>query len=166
MKTSPRRLGVLTVALGFFICAGAFASEEVGHNQYPHHHLALFVGGGFERDKMDHEENGFALGVEYAIQFTENWGAGLDVEYLGGGGTHRSWAAAVPLSYYLHEKWRLFAGPGMEFGSKEDKYLMRVGIAYEIPFHQRWTASPAFLVDFIEGGAKTYVLGFSVGYGF
>ena len=139
-----------------FVIPEAYSSDEVGQHEYPHHHLALFAGGGFERDDHGHEENGFALGVEYEIQFAEKWG----------GGTHRSWAAAVPLSYYLHEKWRLFAGPGMEFGSKENKYLMRVGIAYEIPFHQRWTASPAILVDFIEGGAKTYVLGFSVGYGF
>ncbi len=29
-----------------------------------------------------------------------------------------------------------------------------------------WTASPEILVDFIEGGATTYVLGVAIGYGF
>ncbi len=158
------KLGLLLIGSTIFLLSGVAIADQSEH--HPRHHLAIFVGGGFERDKMGHEENGFALGIKYDLQFSEKWGAGLDVEYLSGSGTHRSWVAAVPLSYHPHEKWRLFAGPGMEFGSKEDKYLMRVGIAYEIPFHQYWTASPEILVDFIEGGAKTYVLGFSVGYGF
>lgn len=148
------------------VCSMADANDEVEHHKDPHHHLALFAGGGFERDKMGHAENGSALGLEYEIQFAEKWGVGLDLEYLSGSGTNRSWVAVIPLSYHPSEKWRVFAGPGTEFDSKEDKFLMRVGVAYEIPVHQRWSASPEILVDFIEGGAKTYVLGFSVGYGF
>ena len=146
--------------------SGAYSNDEVQHHEYPHHHLAVFVGGGFERDKKNHEEKGTALGVKYELRFSEKWGAGLDVEHLEGGGTHRSWVAAVPLSYHPDEHWHLFAGPGMEFGGKEDKALFRVGFAYEIPFHQRWSVSPEFLVDLIEGGATTYVLGISVGYQF
>lgn len=158
-------IAVSTIMLGF---AGfdAFANEEVVHHEYPHHHVALFAGVGVERDKNDHEENGTALGLEYEIQFSDKWGAGVDVEYLSGSGTHRSWVAVVPMSYRPSEKWRLFAGPGMEFGGDEDKFLARFGVAYEFPFHERWTASPEFLVDFIEGGATTIVLGISVGYGF
>ena len=165
MKTNRYRVGIVIIVLGF-ASSTTFASEENAHHEFPHHHVALFVGAGIERDDNDHEESGSALGLEYEIQFAEKWGVGLDVEYLSGSGTHRSWVAAIPLSVHLHEKWRLFAGPGMEFAGKEDKYLMRVGIAYEIPFHQRWTASPEILVDFIEGGAKTYAMGVSIGYGF
>jgi len=165
MNTKRYWVGVLIIVLGF-ASSGTFASEQKGHHEFPHHHVALFVGAGIERDDNDHEESGFALGLEYEIQFAEKWGVGLDLEYLSGSGAHRSWVAAVPLSYHPSEKWRLFTGPGMEFDSKENKYLMRVGVAYEIPFHRRWTASPEILVDFIEGGARTYVLGFSIGYGF
>ena len=43
---------------------------------------------------------------------------------------------------------------------------MRFGIAYEIALNERWSTYPEFMVDFIEGGAKTYVLGIAVGYGF
>jgi len=151
-----------------FVSPVAYSSDEVGHHEYPHHHLALFAGGGFERDENSHEENGYALGLKYEMQFGEKWGAGLDVEYLGGDSTHRSWATAIPLSYHLNESWRLFAGPGVELDNEKenDKFLMRVGASYEISIHQRWSLSPEFVVDFVEGGAKTYVLGIAVGYGF
>ena len=158
-------VGVVLITLGFFSSV-AFASEENGHHGYPHRHLALFAGGGSEHDKNGHKENGFALGIKYEVQFQEKWGVGAGVERLSGSGTHRSWVAAVPLIFYPNENWRLFAGPGFESNEKKDKYLMRVGIAYEISFHQRWSASPEVLVDFIEGGATTYVLGIAVGYSF
>jgi hypothetical protein len=165
MKIRLPVVSIVGFSLGF-VSLAALANEEAGHHQYPHHHIALFAGAGIERDNDNHEESGSAFGLEYEIQFSEKWGVGLDLEYLSGSGTHRSWVAAVPLSYHPSEKWRLFTGPGMEFDSKENKFLMRVGVAYEIPFRKRWTASPEVLVDFIEGGATTYVLGFSVGYGF
>jgi hypothetical protein len=156
---------VSTIMLGFAF-SSASSNEEVAHHKFPHHHLALFVGGGFERDKKDHEESGTALGLEYEVQFSDRWGVGVDVESLSGSGTHRSSVMAVPVSYHPNEKWRLFAGPGMEFGDKHDKFLARFGIGYEIPFQERWTASPEFMVDFVEGGATTYVLGIAIGFGF
>ena len=164
-KTSQYAVGVVTIALGF-VSSGAFASEGNGHHEYPHQHLALFTGGGSEQDKDGHKENGIALGLKYAIRFSEKWGVGAGVEHLSGSGTHRSWVAAIPLIFHPNENWRLFAGTGFESNEIKDKYLMRVGVAYEISLHQRWSASPEFLVDFIEGGATTYVLGIAVGYGF
>jgi hypothetical protein len=158
--------GVLTVLLSL-VCCGALASEESGHHQFPHHHVAVFAGAGLERDG-NHEENGLALGLEYEVQWNERWGVGVDVEKLFGDGQHRSSVVAIPVSFHATENWRLFAGPGLEFGSEKekDKYLFRFGVAYEIAINERWSASPEILVDFIEGGAKTYVLGFAVGYGF
>jgi len=157
---------VLAGMSGFFVGSVACAQEEAEHHAYPHHHAALFAGVGNEHDANGHEEHGAAIGLEYEMQFSDYWGAGVDVEYLSGSDTHRSWVVVVPVSYHLTEKWRLFAGPGLELGDDENKYLARFGIAYEIPFLERWTASPEFLVDFIEGGANTVVLGISVGYGF
>jgi hypothetical protein len=153
------------ILLGF-AAFDAAADEEVAHHEYPHHHAALFVGVGIERDEGDHEENGSAFGIEYEIQLSNKWGVGFDYEKLSGSDAHRSWVAVVPISYHLSKKWRLFAGPGKEFGDKEDKLLARFGVAYEIPFNKRWTASPEVLVDFIEGGATTFVIGIAVGYGF
>ncbi len=156
--------GALTVLLSL-LCCGAFASEDSGHQEYPHHHVAIFAGAGLERDG-NHEENGAALGLEYEVQWNEHWGIGVDAEQLFGDGQHRSWVAVIPVSFHASERWRLFAGPGFESHSEKDKFLMRFGIGYEISFNERWSASPEILVDFIEGGAKTYVLGIAVGYGF
>jgi hypothetical protein len=156
---------VSTIMLGF-TAVDASANEEVAHHEYPHHHVALFVGAGTEHDEKGHEENGSALGIEYEIQFSNKWGVGFDFEKIYASEANRSSVVAVPLSYHLNEKWRLFAGPGKEFRDKEDKFLARFGVAYEIPFHERWTASPEFLVDFIEGGATTVIIGIAVGYGF
>lgn len=59
-----------------------------------------------------------------------------------------------------------FLGPGVESGDDHDKYLARVGVAYANPVSQRWAIVPEFIVDIIEGGATTYVLGAAVGFGF
>ena len=153
---------ISTIMLGF-ASFDASAEEAVEHDEYPHHQIALFVGGGFERDENDHEENGYALGLKYEIQFREKWGVGAAVERLYGSGTHRSWVVAIPLIFHPNENWRLFAGPGFESNEIKDKNLVRVGIAYEISMYENWFASPEFVVDFIEGGATTYVLGIAVG---
>lgn len=164
-KTSQYRVGIVLIVLAF-LSSVSDASEEDGHHEYPHQHIALFVGAGLERDDHGHEEDGAALGLEYELQWNDKWGLGADVERLFGDGKHRSWVAVFPLSFHATESWRLFAGPGFESNSNKNKFLLRAGIAYEISFHQRWSASPEFLVDFIEGGAKTYVIGIAVGYGF
>ncbi len=158
------KFGLLLIGSTIFLLSGVANADQSEH--HPRHHLAIFVGGGFERGDNGHEENGAALGLKYEIKLNEKWGVGAAVERLYGSDQHRSWAAVIPVSFYVTESWRLFAGPGFESHSEKNKFLLRVGIAYEIPFHQYWTASPEILVDFIEGGAKTYVLGFSVGYGF
>ncbi len=156
--------GALTVLSGL-LCCEAFASEETGHHQFPHHHVAIFAGAGLERHG-DHEEDGAALGLEYEVKWSEHWGIGVDAEQLFGSGQNRSWVAVIPVSFHASESWRFFSGPGFESNSKKDKFLMRFGIAYEISLNEHWSASPEILVDFIEGGAKTYVLGIAVGYGF
>ena len=152
------------IVLSGLLCCEAFAAEEAGHHQFPHHHVAIFAGAGIERDG-NHEEEGLALGLEYEVQWSEHWGIGVDAERLFGSGQHRSWVAVIPVSFHATESWRLFSGPGIESGS-EDKFLMRFGVAYEISLNEHWSASPEILVDFIEGGAKTYVIGIAVGYGF
>jgi len=155
---------LLLIGSTIFLLSGVANADQSEH--HPRHHLAIFVGGGFEREDNGHEENGAALGLKYEIKINEKWGVGAAVERLYGSGQHRSWAAVIPVSFYATESWRLFAGPGFESHSIKDKYLMRFGIAYEISLGERWSASPEFLVDIIEGGAKTYVIGIAVGFGF
>ena len=146
-----------------FLLSGVANADQSEH--HPRHHLAIFVGGGVEKEH-GHSESGYALGLEYELRFHLKWGIGVDLEKLFGDDTNRSEVIALPLSFHPSESWRIFAGPGFESHSEKDKYLMRFGIAYEITLNERWSASPEILVDFIEGGAKTYVLGIAVGYGF
>jgi len=163
-RTSLFTPGAL-IALSGLLCCDAFASEEAGHHQFPHHHVAIFAGAGLERDG-DHEEEGSALGLKYEVKWSQKWGIGVYAERLFGSGHNRSWAAGIPVSFYASESWRFFSGPGFESSAEKDKFLMRFGIAYEISLNEHWSASPEILVDFIEGGAKTYVIGIAVGYGF
>jgi hypothetical protein len=167
-SASARRSVFGTVAV-LLVLAGSnsVADEESGHHDLPHNHIALFAGVGFENDGNDHEARGAAIGLEYELQYHEKWGIGFELEklYDNDDEAKRSWVAAFPVSYHPNEQWRFFSGPGVESGDHQ-KFLMRFGVAYEIPFAQNWTASPAFLMDFIEGGAVTAVLGVAVGFGF
>lgn len=167
MKDISYASAFLIVLLCIFqSAASANADAKSGHHELPHHHVALFAGAGLERDDHGHEEDGTALGIKYDIQFHEKWSIGVAIERLYGSGQHRSWVAVVPVSFHATEAWRIFAGPGFESNEVKDTYLIRVGLAYEFSINGRWSVSPEVMVDFIEGGAKTYVMGIALGYGF
>ncbi len=165
-KNSARKFicGTVAVLLGL-AGSNCLADEAAGHHTLPHNHIAFFAGIGFENDGKDHEESGTAVGLEYELQYHEKWGLGFDLEKLFGSDAKRSWVAAFPISYHPNEQWRFFSGPGLESGDHE-KFLLRFGVGYEIPFAGKWIASPEFVLDMIEGGAVTAVLGVSVGFGF
>ena len=166
MRTIRQAIVVLVSMPGFFVWSAAFANDEAEHPVTSEHQLALFIGGGVEREHGGHEENGTAVGIKYDLELSHKWGAGVDIEYLSGTSTNRAWVVAVPVSYHPNEKWRVFAGPGRELKGKKDRYLLRAGLGFRINLRQHWSLSPEFVVDFSESGAKTYVLGMSIGYGF
>ena len=152
------------IATAIFISTAKAGENE--HGKLPHHHLAAFVGVGFEEDKNGHYENDTAIGVKYELQFHEKWGVGLDVEKLYGDDTDRAWVVAIPLRFYLDENWKLFLGPGYELKGDHDKYLTRTGVAYEFDLKDGWSLSPEIVIDFISGGATTYVAGVAIGHSF
>lgn len=157
------KFGLSLISSTIFLLSGVANADQSEH--HPHHHVAIFAGAGLERDG-DHEENGTALGLEYEAKWSGKWGIGVDAEKLFGSDQHRSWVAVIPVSFHPSETLRFSFGPGYELNSEKDKFLMRFGIAYEITLNERWSTYPEFMVDFIEGGARTYVLGIAVGYGF
>ena len=154
----------ILLMLGFF-ASSAYANEEEQPRPYPRHHLAFFAGGNYERDSDGHSENGPVLGIVYEYRFQEKWGIGASIEELYSDSHRRARGFSIPVSYHASEKWRFFAGPGAETG-EEDNFFLRVGVSREFEISERWAASPEFVVDFIEGGAKTYVLGVGIGYVF
>ena len=155
--------GTLVAALAVGLSSPVVWAADDGHD-LPHHHVAVFLGAGVET-KREHQEEGFAIGLEYAVKFKEHWGAGVLVEGLGAD-TIRDYIALAQASYYFGASWRVFFGAGVEFTEKKDKGVARVGLGYEFPLVGHWTIAPEVYLDFIDGGARTYVGGVSLGYGF
>lgn len=131
----------------------------------PHHHLALFTGLGAETRRDTPDEKGFAFGLNYELRFHEHWGVGAGVEGLGQD-TIRNIVVVVPVSFHPTNKWRLFAGPGIEFTPKKDKFMVRLGLGYEFPISGHWSLSPEIIGDFIDGGSITWLGGLAIGYEF
>lgn len=148
-----------------FFATGVAKADENQASHLPGHQLAIFVGGGVEKDH-GHSESGTALGLKYELRFHEAWSASLDVEKLYGSETDRSEVVAITLGFHPTENWRLFFGPGYEFHDKKNKALLRTGVAYEWELKHHWSLSPEFIADFVDGGARTYVAGLSLGYHF
>lgn len=154
------------VAAACVLCPSVvWSAEDTDHGKLPHHHLALFAGGGVETESGESSRAGFAFGLVYEYRFHENWGIGAAVDALGQS-TIRDSAVAVPVSFHLTEHWRLFAGPGAEFTDDGNEFLIRMGVGYEIPLGGKWTIAPEFSADFIEGGRKVFIGGLSLGYEF
>ncbi len=154
------------VAAACVLCPSVvWSAEDTDHGKLPHHHLALFAGGGVEIEGGHSDRAGFAFGLAYEYRFHENWGIGAAVDALGQNTTRNS-AVAIPVSFHPTEHWRLFAGPGVEFTDHENELFFRVGVGYEIPLTGNWTLAPEFVADFIEGGTKIFIGGVALGYEF
>ena len=159
------RIFCMVAAIGVFSPSVVWSAEEAGHGELPSHHLALFAGGGVEAESGESSRAGFAFAVIYEYRFHERWGIGAAADALSQN-SFRDSTLVVPVSYHLTEQWRLFAGPGMEFSDHGDEFLVRIGVAYEIPLADKWTIGPEFATDFVNGGKKIFIGGVAVGYEF
>jgi hypothetical protein len=133
------------------------AESEGGHEHV--NHMGLFLGNSHRGG-----ETGFSVGLDYERRLTDLFGFGALIEYAGG--DFDSWVFGAPLYIHPYKGFRFLAAPGFEDKESKTKFLIRAGVAYQIPFGGRWAISPEYNVDFIEGGEKVQVYGVSIGLGF
>jgi hypothetical protein len=145
------------------------AAEDSGHH-LPHNHIALIVGHAEEEQADGHHEDGKLFGIDYIRQFHEHWAWGLTLEQEGFGDNDqaRHGILAVPVSFFVNDRWRVFAAPGIEFREKgeRDKALFRLGTGYSFSLGKHLSLAPEVQIDFIEGGTKVFVFALALGYGF
>ena len=152
----PQIISFLTI---LFLCQEVTAESEI-----PYHHLAIFAGPGVE-EKKDHDENTYAIGLEYEYRFTNLFGIGAVYETLGKD-TVRNEALVFPLSIHPGGAWRVFIGPGYEWHDNKEKFLARVGAGYGFHFAGNWSIAPEAYIDFVENGDRTWIAGVAVGFHF
>ena len=114
---TPRRLTLVLLPL---LLAAATANGEEQKSELPYHHLSLFAGLGIESRDQHENEEGFAIGAGYELQFHEKWGVGVGIEGLGHD-TIRNFVLIFPVSFHLTERLKLLAGPGVK-GLPENQY--------------------------------------------
>ena len=134
------------------------AAESEGGHQHVNH-MGLFLG-----NTHHGGETGFSVGLDYENRISDIFGLGALIEYAGG--DFDTWVFGAPLYIHPYKGLRFLAAPGFEAEESETKFLVRAGVAYQIPFGGRWAISPEYNVDFIEGGEKIQVYGVSIGLGF
>ena len=136
----------------------------------------------------------FAAGLAYEYRLDSLFGVGGFVEHAGQ--AEDVWTFGVPLFVHPYQGVRLLLAPGLEqkdvqeegrsasaeasavagaamadetadkgAQKTEQSWLLRAGVAYEVELG-RWSLTPEFNIDFVEGGHQTLVYGISLGCGF
>jgi hypothetical protein len=140
-----------------FLIPAVYAAESLEGNEQ--NEVGLFLGGSHHSD-----ENGFSVGLDYEHRISDVFGIGALVEYTTE--DFDSWVVAAPVYIHPYMGLRLLAAPGFENRESENKFLVRAGIAYQIPVAKGVSLTPEYNVDFITNGEKVHVYGVSVGIGF
>jgi hypothetical protein len=160
LKTWKFVLYIMAFVLSMPFQALAAEEEHEKHKETNYHpnHVGLFLGSTHDEE----EEHKFTIGLDYEYRFSQYFGIGVLVEYVGE--AEREGVGLVPLFVHPYKGFRFMAAPGIKPARDEDKFLWRLGVAYRFPIGN-WTIAPEFNIDF-SGGETAEVYGVSVGYGF
>jgi len=177
------RTGAFSLML-FFGLPGVFAEpqhvpsdphENTNSHEFHRHHAALFLGitngvleSGHDEDPRDHAEgeqrnNDFSVGVDYEYRILHNLGLGALVDYAPGDLRTTVFAAGA----FIHPTGGLLvvAAPGFESHEGKRHALFRLGFGYEFDLADRFSMTPNFNIDFVNG-RQIYVYGLGIGVGF
>ena len=154
------------------------AKSDHGDDHHAHKNLiAGFIGVTTE----DRRDVGLTLGVDYTRWVTDSFGVGVGIERVLGDFDFT--VLAIPFSYRINHRWKVFAGPGWDradhdnpenpknpksrsgdSSSDHTEFLVRVGVEYEIPM-DGYELAPKLMLDVIDGDVVV-IAGLSVGFGF
>ena len=161
------RCAISASLVSALIVGPAVAAEVESHEDshaIPHSWVAVSLGYALERKRAKDEEAG-AVGIEYGYRFSKKWGVGAVIESLGSD-TVRDASIVIPLSFHPYAGWRLFTGPGVEFGEEQNDWMLRFGGGYEFELVNRRTLAPEVVYDVVESGKRTYIFGLALGRSF
>ena len=153
-------VAVFLVMMPVQIRADEAERDHITEKPEHRHGVELFLG-----NTHDDGENGFSIGFTYEYRLNELFGIGGLIEYAGN--DFREWILAAPFILHPYEGWRFLVAPGIDIEDEDgnNNFLLRVGSAYEFEIAERWSITPEFNVDFVDGD-EVFVYGFSFGYGF
>jgi len=154
---------VMGVLLGGF--AAHAGEQEHGDGLGHRHHASLFMGNTYSTEKSD---NALSIGFDYEYRITKWVGTGVMYDYTSG--NINAHVAAVPLFIHPVENVRVYIGPGLESKKHEEhghtsdaeEFLVRIGVMYDWHVMERYSITPTFEVDFVDG-EQSYIFG--VGFG-
>ncbi len=136
-------------------------SEEAAHEHDFHKNLvAAFVGVTTE----ERREKALTYGIEYARRLSPSFGMGVFLEHAQG---DLDFSIAGVTFAYLHDHWKVYAAPGVEYSDEEynTEFLMRIGVEYSFELAYGFEISPQVDVDFVDGEVVS-VVGLTFGYWF
>ena len=153
-------VAVFWVMIPVKIWAGEAERNHKKETPEHHHGVELFLG-----NTQDDGENAFSIGLTYEYRLSELFGIGGLIEYAGE--DFREWILAVPFFLHPYKGWRFLVAPGIDIDDEDgdNNFLFRAGAAYEFEIAERWSITPEFNVDFVDGD-EVLVYGLSFGYGF
>jgi hypothetical protein len=132
---SVRSLAFLFASLLLLVPLESLAeeSEHAEHTEahYHRHHIGLFLGNTHEEG-----EDEFTVGLDYEYRFTQYFGIGVLLEYVGE--DEREGIGLVPLFIHPYKGFRFMVGPGVKPKAEETKFVWRLGIGYRFPI-RNWT---------------------------
>jgi hypothetical protein len=163
------------LAIGFVVTAPVYASsrEHADHQEHGEgldhrHHAALFLANTYSTSE---DKSALSIGLDYEYRISLLFGTGLMYDYATP--SLDMHVFVVPLYYHPGGDWRMFAGPGVESSSHtdhghtshEEKFLVRVGMMYSWHFTDRYSLTPTFEIDIVDGH-QSYILGVGLGAAF
>jgi hypothetical protein len=150
-------VAVFTLAMPLQALAAEEEHEKHKESHYHTNHLGLFLGNTHEEG-----EDEFTIGLDYEYRFSQYFGIGAVLEYVGEDA--REGVGMGLLFIHPYKGFRFLAGAGVKPKAEETKFIWRLGIGYRFPIGN-WTIAPEFNLDFTEG-KTVQVYGVSFGYGF